>query len=268
MSEDFSGRTVVVTGASSGIGAATARQLRSRGARVVGLDRNTPDVAGVEYVAVDLADSASIARAVEHLPDVVHGLVNAAGVSSGIGDPLTVVSINFVGTRELTEALVGRMPADSYVVCVSSLAAANHRARRDLLLELLRTNDRTDALQWCREHPDELGNGYALSKEAIVTYTAAMAVPLAHTGIRINCTAPGVTDTPILRDSVASLGQAYLDAIPKPLGRVATAEEQARVVVFLAGPGASYVAGQTIWVDGGYTAGAQTGTITTFDPSR
>src|SRR5689334_8099846 len=124
MSEDFTGRTVVVTGCSSGIGAAVARQLLARGARVIGLDRNAPPVAGMEYVAIDLADSASIARAVQSLPAVVHGLVNAAGVSSGIKDPLTVVSVNFVGTRELTEALVGRMPTDSYVVCVSSLAAA------------------------------------------------------------------------------------------------------------------------------------------------
>lgn len=259
--EDFTGRTIVVSGCSSGIGAATATQLLARGARVVGLDLNPPSVAGIEYVEVDLASSASVERAVARLDGAIHGLVNAAGVSSGINDPLKVVSINFAGLRELTEAVVERMPPESYVVNTSSLAAADYAARYDLLRELVATPDREQALQWCREHPDALGNGYALSKEAVIVYTATRCVPLAQRGIRINCTAPGVTDTPILRHSVAALGQQYLDAIPKPLGRIATPDEQASVLVFLVSPGASYLTGQTIWVDGGYTAGVTAGQL-------
>lgn len=259
--EDFTGRTVVVSGCSSGIGAATADQLLARGARVIGLDLNSPAVPGIEYVEVDLASSASIERALASLDGEVHGLVNAAGVSAGINDPLKVVSINFAGLRELTEGVVERMPPDSYVVNTSSLAAADYALRLDLLRDLVSTADREQALQWCREHPDALGNGYALSKEAVIAYTSARCVAFAQRGIRINCTAPGVTDTPILRHSVASVGQAYLDAIPKPLGRIATPEEQASVLVFLASPGASYLTGQVLWVDGGYTAGVAAGEI-------
>ncbi|WP_439956452.1 SDR family oxidoreductase [Nocardia nova] len=93
----------------------------------------------------------------------------------------------------------------------------------------------------------------------MVCYTAAKALEFARRGIRINCAAQGLTETPILDYSVRSLGQDYLDAIPKPLGRLATAEEQASVLCFLVGTGASYLSGQTIWVDGGYLAGVESG---------
>lgn len=257
-SQDFAGKTVVVTGSSSGIGRSTAQQLLERGAEVIGLDRNPGDL-DIPHIQIDLADSESIGRAADAVPARVDALVNAAGVSSGIGDPLKVVGINFVGLRELTGLIVPRMPADSYIASTSSLAAAAYRDHRDAVLELIATPDRDAALAWCSAHPDELGVGYSLSKEAVVYWTARQAVPLAARGIRINATAPGVTETPILDASIASLGTAYLDAIPKPLGRLATADEQARVLVFLVSAGASYLSGQTLWVDGGYSAGIESG---------
>jgi NAD(P)-dependent dehydrogenase (short-subunit alcohol dehydrogenase family) len=70
-------------------------------------------------------------------------------------------------------------------------------------------------------------------------------------GIRINCTGPGVTDTPILDQLRTAYGQEYLDGIPKPLGRVADPAEQAAVLVFLNSQAASYITGQVLWVDGG-----------------
>jgi NAD(P)-dependent dehydrogenase (short-subunit alcohol dehydrogenase family) len=182
----------------------------------------------------------------------VDSLFNIAGVSSGIGDALLVVTINFLGLRHLTEALVPAMPPGSSIAGVSSLAAAGYREHQHSVAGLLRTRSIQEGLDWCEQNPDALaGGGYRLSKEAIILYTMANAVRFGARGIRINCTAPGVTDTPILDQLRTAYRQQYLDDIPKPLGRVAEPAEQAAVRVFLNSRAASYVSGQVIWVDGG-----------------
>ncbi|MGV7643084.1 SDR family NAD(P)-dependent oxidoreductase, partial [Mycobacterium kansasii] len=80
-----------------------------------------------DFRQVDLSDPASIDQTVKSVEGPVDALFNVAGVSSGIGDPLRVVTINFLGLRHLTEALIPRMPAGSSIVSVSSLAAAAYR---------------------------------------------------------------------------------------------------------------------------------------------
>ncbi len=82
------------------------------------------------------------------------------------------------------------------------------------------------------------------------------AVSLGARGIRINCTGPGVTETPILDQLRTAYGQAFLDDIPKPLGRVSEPGEQASVLLFLNSPAASYISGQVVWVDGGNVGAA------------
>jgi NAD(P)-dependent dehydrogenase (short-subunit alcohol dehydrogenase family) len=83
------------------------------------------------------------------------------------------------------------------------------------------------------------------------------AVPLGAKGIRINCTGPGVTETPILDQLRSAYGQGLLDDIPKPLGRVSNPAEQAAVLVFLGSKAAGYITGQVIWADGGNIAARQ-----------
>jgi NAD(P)-dependent dehydrogenase (short-subunit alcohol dehydrogenase family) len=120
---------------------------------------------------------------------------------------------------------------------------------------LLNTRSFDEGLAWCGDHPDALADGgYRLAKEAVILYGMKNAVPLGARGIRINCTGPGVTETPILDQLRTKYGQAYLDDIPKPLGRVSTAEEQAAVLVFLNSRAAGYITGQVLWVDGGNLA--------------
>lgn len=258
----YDGRRVVVTGCASGIGAHLAAQLSGLGAEVVGLDMRRPTADLAEYHEIDLSDPASIDHAVAAVDGRVDALFNVAGVSSGIGDPLEVVRINFLGTRHLTEALLPAMPPGSSITSVSSLAAANYLDHRDQVAGLLVTRTFDEGIDWCTAHPEAVADGgYRLAKEAVILYTMSNAAPLGARGVRINCTGPGVTETPILDQLRTAYGSAFLDDIPKPLGRVSGPEEQAAVLVFLGSPAAGYITGQVIWVDGGNIAGRVAATL-------
>jgi NAD(P)-dependent dehydrogenase (short-subunit alcohol dehydrogenase family) len=253
----YDGRRAVVTGCASGIGEHVVGLLTELGASVVGLDKRQPDYPINDFREVDLADPASIDRAVASINGGVDALFNVAGVSSGIGDPPLVVTINFLGLRHVTEALIPRMAAGASIVSVSSLAAAAYREHLGAVAPLLNTATMQDGIDWCRAHPDELaGGGYQLSKEAIILYTMRNVSRLGAQGIRINCTGPGVTETPILDQLRTAYGQGFLDDIPKPLGRVSGPAEQAAVLIFLNSRVASYITGQVIWVDGGNVGAA------------
>lgn len=252
----YDGRRAVVTGCASGIGAHLVHQLSELGAEVVGLDKRRPAVEVNDFHEVDLSDPASIDQAVASIAGPVDALFNVAGVSSGIGDPLLVATINFLGLRHFTEALIPRMAPGSSIVSVSSLAAAAYREHQREVAPLLHTMTMPEGIAWCAQHRDALGTGYQLSKEAIILYTIRSARPLGERGIRINCTGPGVTETPILDQLRTAYGQGFLDDIPKPLGRVSDPAEQASVLVFLNSAAAGYITGQIVWVDGGNVAAA------------
>jgi NAD(P)-dependent dehydrogenase (short-subunit alcohol dehydrogenase family) len=252
----YDGKRVVVTGCASGIGEHVARQLTEFGAEVVGLDVRRSALQLKEFHELDLSDPASIDQAAATVGGQVDALFNIAGVSSGIGDPLRVVTINFLGTRQFTEALVPTMPPGSAIANVSSLAASAYRENAGVTAGLLDTMTMAEGIEWCERNPEEVadGGGYRLSKEAIILYGMANVGVLGAKGIRINCTAPGVTDTPILDQLRTAYGQEFLDSFQTPLGRVAGPDEQATVLVFLNSEAARYITGQVIWVDGGSVA--------------
>ena len=252
----YDGRRVVVTGCASGIGMQTVGQLSDLGAEVIGLDRRRPEVGLDQFHDVDLADPTSIDRISAAIGDGVDGLFNVAGVSSGAGNPRYVVSVNFLGLRHLTAALVPKMRPGSAIVNVSSLAARDYRRDAAAVTGLAATRTVAEGLAWCDDHPKDMADGgsYRVAKGAVIFYTQSQAETLAKQGIRINCTCPGVTDTPILRDTERAFGRDYIDQIPKPLGRVARASEQAAVLLFLNSPAASYLTGEVLWVDGGFAS--------------
>jgi NAD(P)-dependent dehydrogenase (short-subunit alcohol dehydrogenase family) len=251
------GRRAVVTGAASGIGAATAALLSQLGAEVVGVDRNQAPTAS--FVPVDLCDPASIRRAAAELGDGVDVLIHCAGLPQ-TAPGLDVLLAGFVGPRQLTELLLPGMPAGSAVVCVASTAAYRWVEHLPALTELVGTPGFEEARAWCAEHLGTDGQNYALAKGAMITYAARRAVELAPSGVRVNCVAPGPTDTPMTAQFRRDV-PAHMERIPLPMGRMAEPEEQAWVFAFLASPRASFVTGSTVFVDGGFVAGLTTGLI-------
>ena len=235
-------------------GGPPARRARRRRHRA----RRKP--AGLRYsttfIEVDLADPPSIDRAAaESIDGPVDALFNVAGVSSGIGDPLLVVTINFLGMRHLTEALMPKMAAGSSIVSVSSLAAAGVPGASARPWRRCSHRDDAGGYRLVRRHPDALGRRrlpVVQGSDHPVHHAQRRAA--GRRGIRINCTGPGVTETPILDQLRTAYGQSFLDDIPKPLGRVSGPAEQAAVLRFLNSRAASYISGQVLWVDGGNIA--------------
>ena len=261
----YDGLHAVVTGAASGIGARVAEACTRLGARVTGLDRRAPEPGGplADFVAVDLADPESVAAAAAAVPGEIDVPFNVAGVSSGIGDPLAVVIINFLGTRAFTEALLPRLNSGGAVVNVSSLAARNYRQNAAVTSGLLDTASVADGIAWCADNPAALADGgYRLSKEAVILWGMRLTGPLGARNIRINAVAPGVTDTPILDQLRTAYGPQFLDSFAAPLGRNSEPGEQAAVLLFLGSPAASYLTGQVIWVDGGILGDADARELT------
>jgi NAD(P)-dependent dehydrogenase (short-subunit alcohol dehydrogenase family) len=258
----YDGKRVVVTGCSSGIGEATAREATRLGAEVVGLDVKDPATAMADFLRVDLSEPTSIDAVAATVTAPVHALFNCAGLSNGAADAMTVMRVNFIGTRRLTEALIERMPSGAAVATIASLGGIDWQANFDAVRDFLAVEDFDAAVGWCDAHPEQFrGGAYAFSKQALIVYTKQQCIPWAARGIRANVIGPSPTETPMLADSVKVVGRDYLERFPQPLGRPATAIEQANVLLFLNSDAASYVTGQLLWTDGGYTAGVLTGQV-------
>ena len=129
-------------------------------------------------------------------------------------------------------------------------------------MELVSTPDWDAALAWCEAHPEVIADGYGFSKEAIVVYTLKRAAELARQGVRMNVTLPSPTATPMMSDHFVKVApKQVFDAFSEPIGRHATAAEQAWPLVYLNMPAAGFVSGLAMPVDAGFTGGINTGVL-------
>lgn len=257
----YEGKRVIVTGAASGMGAATAEILVELGAEVHAVDIKKPETKGLaSFTPTDLRDAAQIADTVAKIGKIVNALFNCAGVPNTF-PALDVMLVNFCGLRALTEAVVPLMIRGSSIASIASTAGIGWMQNMETLFGLVGTPDLDAARTWCEAHPKELRNAYGLSKEAINLYTAFRSFDLAKEGIRINCVNPGPTDTPMMPEFEKAIGKQYMDDFPVPLGRHAVAAEQAWPMVFLNSPRAAFVTGHQLDADGGFKGALFTGQI-------
>jgi NAD(P)-dependent dehydrogenase (short-subunit alcohol dehydrogenase family) len=257
----YGGKRVVVTGAASGMGEAAARALVEVGAEVIALDVKPADVGARSSLLVDLKDKASIDAAVAQIGGPVDSVFSVAGLPGPPFSDLDTVIVNFIGARHLIESLVPQMPEGSSAVCVASNAGLGWQQDIERLLPLVSTPDFDSAVAWCESNADVIASGYAPSKKLVNLWVAWRGTQLIAQGIRLNCSNPGPTSTAMMPAFEAQAGKALIDAFVGPSGRRSTAEEQAWPLLFLNSPRSSYVAAETLHVDGGFLGSMVTGQL-------
>ena len=247
-------RVAVVTGAASGIGAASARLFAAEGARVALVDL---DEKGLGKVASEIEGSGgqaiTLAADVSNAGQAREGVGRIMATWGHIDVLLTAAGISLGGTVEsLDEATWDK----TFAVNVKGTYLWIHHAIQPMIAA------RSGAIVTVESHlvQSSLGKNaaYVASKGAIASFTKTIAVDHAHQGIRINALMPGVIDTPMPARSLQR--QADPEAARlfwkqrHPMGRIGQPEEVAKAALFLASDDSSFVTGTLLFVDGGWTA--------------
>jgi NAD(P)-dependent dehydrogenase (short-subunit alcohol dehydrogenase family) len=258
----YKGKRVIVSGCFSGMGEATARMLLDLGAEVHGFDYKDVSLPLASFNKVDLRDPGSIEAGVAAVGGRVDALFNCAGLpGGGAFPPMETMKVNFIGTRHLTETVLPLMGEGGAIASIASTGGLGWSRRIHVHMELLQTKGFDGATTWCEGKMDQVAEGYAFSKEAVIVWTQFMGAQLIKKGIRINCTLPSPTQTPMMATFHATSGKEIVDAAAEPLGRYTTPEEQAGPLVLICSDVARVVNGVVLPVDGGFMGGLATGQV-------
>jgi 3-oxoacyl-[acyl-carrier protein] reductase len=235
-------RTVLISGASKGIGRSLAERLTAQGHAVIGIARTQDDTFPGRLVTVDLSDRAATSAALQEISSSsrVDAVVNNVGlIRPQLLDDITldaldaVLDLNLRTAIQLTQAALPSMRKQGWgrVVNVASLVALGAPAKR---------------------------TAYAAAKAALISAARVWALELASTGITVNVVAPGPIETELFRENnpPGSEGEIRYRAMV-PMGHLGRPEDIAAAIAFLLSEEASFITGQTIFVDGGASIGRQ-----------
>lgn len=243
----FSGKTVIITGASSGIGRAASLLFGREGAHVIVADISREGRKVTHEISAGGGDSIFVKTDVSKTGEVremtrtalkKHGRIDVLVNNAGIPGP----KASLVDLEEKDfDRLVDVNLKGAYLCCKHAIPHMKRGCIVNIASEL--------ALTGSPRHPV-----YSATKAAVVGLTKALARDLAKKNIRVNCVCPGPVDTPLLAEFMGGRSMVHFAASDVPLGRNGAPEEIARVILFLASGEASYMTGATVVADGGVTS--------------
>ena len=251
--------TIAISGARSGMGAATNALLREHGHRTIGID-----IVGADVTAdLSLAEgrARAVAEVLERCGGVLDGLVLSAGLGPTVKPHAKIAAVNYHGCVALLDGLRGALERGSSpsAVVVSSVSSAQVTWDANPIGKALEAGDDATVAA-VLAHAGALAGqvAYAGSKNALTVAVRRRVVDWGKAGIRLNSVAPGMVETPLLQAGLADpLYGKPISEFVAPIGRRAQPAEIAAVIEFLLGPGASYVHGAQFYVDGGSDAFAR-----------
>jgi NAD(P)-dependent dehydrogenase (short-subunit alcohol dehydrogenase family) len=249
------GKTIIVTGISSGIGSRVGELATALGADVIGVDIRTPARPLDAFVQADIGSPQGVAEILDTLPQKFDALCNIAGIS-GVAGAAKTLAVNFYGLRLLTEALAPRLREGGAVVIVASIAGYGWRANLERTKALVAQEGFPDIPALLEAHAVPESEGYPLSKELLILWTmkAAHQPLFKDRGIRVNAVSPGPVVTPIFKEFRQLFGDARVDDDIARVGRPGTSPDIAPAVLFLCSDGARWINGANLPADGGLEA--------------
>jgi 3-oxoacyl-[acyl-carrier protein] reductase len=246
---DLTGKVALITGASSGIGAATASVFAGLGARVaIGYHRHAEGAEQVRNGITAAGGQAICIQADVRLAGEIHTLVNSAASQLGPIDILVNNAGSLIERMKILDVNEERwdeimdLNLKSAVLCSQAVAGAMIERKSGSIVNVVSIAGRNGG--------GPGAGAYATAKGGLITFTKSLAKELSPLGVRVNAVSPGVIDTPFHEVfSTPEMIRNFVTGIP--LGRVGTSMECAQVIAFLASEAASYVVGETIEVNGG-----------------
>jgi 3-oxoacyl-[acyl-carrier protein] reductase len=231
----FAGRVALVTGGSSGIGAATVRRLLAEGAKVASLDLGGAPPDGALALTADVSDSAQVEAAVARATAEL-GPLDVLVCSAGI----TGASVPTLDVSDEEWRRVMAIDADGVFFC-------NRAALRGMIERGYGRIVNVASIAGKEGNP--MAAAYSAAKAAVIAMTKAIGKDVARTGVVVNCIAPAVIETPILD----GLAQSHIDYMVEriPMGRMGTADEVATLACWLASEECSFSTGATYDISGG-----------------
>ena len=245
-------RTYFVTGAASGIGAATASALTALGHRVIGVDLHDADI------AVDLTTHEGRDALVTQATELSGGTLDAVVANAGLAtESVATVAVNYFGALATLERLRPLLTESDAPRAVATASMASLFPVDDELVEACLAHDEPAALHRAQELLDAHKGGliYGSTKRALALWIRRTAATPEWAGasIPLNAVAPGMIRTPMTKDYLATeeSTKAILEMVPMPLNGVAEPAVVANLIVYLSSVENSHLCGQIVFVDGG-----------------